>query len=151
MIVRPATVADCIRLFPLLREGDRKEIALATGDSTVKVLLDSLKVSEEAWVAEGDDGALLGIYGVANVNGMGGPWMLATPEVYRYSKALVKGGREWVKGLLLRYPMLFNFVHAENTKSIAWLRKLGFTIGELVPEFGAGKAPFYFFHQSPHV
>jgi hypothetical protein len=138
-------------LFPLLRECDRREIALATGDPTVKVLLDSLAVSEEAWVAEGDDGKLLGIYGVAKVDDMGGPWMLATPEVCRYSKALVKDGREWVKDLLLRYPALFNFVHAENTKSIAWLRSLGFTIGELVPEFGAGKAPFHLFYQLSHV
>ena len=149
MIVRPATVADCRALFPLLRECDRREIELATGDSTVQVLLDSLESSEEAWVGIGDQGELLGIYGVARIGDMGGPWMLATPDVYRYSKELVRDGREWVKGILPRYSMLFNFVHEDNTRSIAWLRKLGFTIGKLVPEYGAAKAPFYLFHQSP--
>jgi N-acetylglutamate synthase-like GNAT family acetyltransferase len=147
VIVRQATVADCYALFPLLREQDRKEIALATGDHTAKVLLDSLKASEEAWVAEETDGTLLGIYGVARVEGMGGVWMLATPAVYRHSKALVKDGRAWILRVMERYPMLFNFVHAENTRSIAWLRKLGFTIGELVP-FGAAQAPFHFFYQN---
>jgi hypothetical protein len=125
------------------------EVLLSSGDATVAPLLRSLAVSEEAWVAVGESGEVFGIYGVANVEGMGSPWMVATPEVYRYSKELVRDGREWIKTILPRYPMLFNFVHAENTKSIAWLRKLGFTIGELVPEFGAGKAPFYFFHQEP--
>lgn len=73
--------------------------------------------------------------------------MVATPEVYGYSKELVKDGRKWIKSILPRYSRLFNFVHAENSRSISWLRSLGFTIGELVPEFGAGKAPFYLFYQ----
>lgn len=151
MIVRPATVEDCHALFPLLRECDRKEILLATGDSTVQVLLSSIAASEEAWIAEELDGTLLGIYGVSNVEGMGGVWMLATPAVYRHSKALVKDGRKWIAGLLKRFPILFNFVHAENSRSIGWLRKLGFTIGELVPDFGAGKAPFNFFYRNSNV
>jgi N-acetylglutamate synthase-like GNAT family acetyltransferase len=149
VIIRKATEADCYALFPLLRGCDRREILLATGDDTVQVLLRSIAASEEAWVAEEPDGTLLGIYGVANVEGMGGVWMLATPAVYRHPKALVQDGRKWVDGLLKRYSILFNFVHAENLRSISWLRKLGFKIGELVPDFGAGKAPFHFFHREP--
>ncbi|SMG43219.1 hypothetical protein [Paraburkholderia susongensis] len=149
MIIRKATEADCHDLFPRLRVKDRVEIALSSGDTTVGVMLRSLEASDEAWVALNDQGELFGIYGVAEVQGLGSPWMVATPEVYRYQKELVKDGREWVKSILPKYSRLFNFVHAENTQSIAWLRRLGFTIGELVPEYGAGRAPFYLFYQDP--
>lgn len=151
MIIREATEADCHYLFPRLRKGDLKEIALSSGDTTVGVLLRAVASSEEAWVAMGDSGVPFGVYGVTRVETLGCPWMVATPDVYGFSKELVRDGRAWVQSILPCYNMLFNFVHADNTPSIAWLRKLGFTIGELIPEYGVGKAPFYFFHQSPHV
>lgn len=149
MIIRKATAADCHELFPKLRKQDRVEIELSSGDPTVGVMLRSLEASDEAWVALDESGELFGIYGVAEVQGLGSPWMVATPTVYRYSRELVRDGRAWVQSILPRYSRLFNFVHAENTQSIAWLRRLGFTIGELVPDYGAGKAPFHLFYQDP--
>jgi hypothetical protein len=151
VIIRKATEADCHVLFPKLRKQDRVEIELSSGDPTVGVMLRALEMSDEAWVAVGDSGEPFGIYGVTTVDGMGSPWMVATPEVYQHTKALVKDGRKWVAEILPRYPMLFNFVHAENTRSIAWLRALGFTLGEMVPQYGAHKAPFIFFHRERHV
>lgn len=151
MIIRKATEADCHVLFPKLREQDRTEIKLSSGDPTVGVMLRSLEMSDEAWVALTESGELFGIYGVAEVQGFGSPWMVATPEVYKYSRELVRDGRTWVQSILPRYPRLFNFVHVENTRSIAWLRRLGFIIGEVVPEYGAGRAPFHLFYQDPHV
>jgi len=149
VITRKATIADAAALFPRLREADRKEIALSSGDHTASVLVRSIEASEEAWAVLNDAGEVFVLYGVARLGKFGGPWMVASPEVYRHSKELVKTGREWVVSLLPRYSRLFNFVHAENLRSIAWLKRLGFTIGELVPDFGAGKAPFHFFYQDP--
>jgi len=145
--IRKATTADCLSLFPRLRKQDRVEIALSSGDESEAPLLRSLGVSAEAWVAVDELDVPICIYGVAQVGGFGSPWMVATPEVYRFSKRLVKDGRVWVSRVQADYPALFNFVHAENTASIAWLRSLGFTIGELVSDYGAARAPFYHFYR----
>lgn len=151
MIVRRAVEADCHVMFPKLREQDRNEIALSSGDHTVAVMLRSLSVSDEAWVAVNDAGEPFCIYGVGNVQGYGSPWMVATPEVHRYAKRLVRDGRKWVASIQSRYPLLFNFVHSENSASISWLSSLGFTVGELVPEYGAGRAPFHYFYRERDV
>lgn len=151
MIIRPSRESDCHALFPILRQQDRTEIELSSGDRSVDVLVRALRSSDEAFTAISNDGTVFGMYGVADVQGLGSPWMVASPEVYRYSKALVKDGREWVRQMQSRYPVLFNFVHADNAASIAWLRKLGFTIGELVPDYGAGRAPFYLFYRNRNV
>lgn len=151
MRIRKATPDDCLSLFPRLREQDRTEVALSSGCTTEWPLLHSLKVSRETWVAVDDNDVPFCIYGVAGVDGLGSPWMLATPEVYRYSKRLVKDGRKWIDEIQGLYPALFNFVHSENTASIAWLRSLGFTIGELVPDYGVAQAPFYHFYRVRNV
>ncbi|MCA8110255.1 hypothetical protein [Burkholderia cepacia] len=151
MRVRKATSADCYSLFPRLREQDRAEIALSSGDATEAPLLRSLVASAEAWVAVDSNDVPFCIYGVAEVDGLGSPWMVATPEVYRFAKRLVKDGRVWVASIQERYTALFNFVHADNSASIAWLRSLGFTIGELVPDYGVARAPFYHFYRVRNV
>ncbi|OXI98474.1 hypothetical protein CFB48_24050 [Burkholderia sp. AU33647] len=95
-MIRIATPADCRSLFPRLREQDRVEIALSSGDATEGPLLRSLEASKEAWVAVDENNIPFCIYGVAEVDGFGSPWMVATPEVYRFSKRLVKDGRKWI-------------------------------------------------------
>ncbi|MBY4725704.1 MULTISPECIES: hypothetical protein [Burkholderia] len=72
------------------------EIALSSGDATEGPLLRSLEASKEAWVAVDENNIPFCIYGVAEVDGFGSPWMVATPEVYRFSKRLVKDGRKWI-------------------------------------------------------
>lgn len=146
---RKAMNTDCIALFPKLRERDCTELALSSGVSTAAILVQSVELSEDAWLATGADGAPLGLFDVAPHGDLGVVWMVATPEVANHAVELVLQGRAWIKSILPRYSRLFNFVHAENVRSISWLRSLGFTIGELVPEFGAGKAPFYLFYQDP--
>lgn len=150
MIIRKATEADCHELFPRLRQQDRKEIALSSGDDSVAVLLRSWRASDECWVAV-ESGHPICIYGVAPVDGLGSPWMVATPEVYRHAKRLVRDGRKWVERIQADYPELFNFVYVENRASIAWLHALGFTIGELIEEYGACRAPFYHFYRERNV
>jgi hypothetical protein len=44
--------------------------------------------------------------------------------------------------MLKAFPHLVNFVHAKNTTSVRWLRRLGFTLHEAVP-YGALGEPFH--------
>lgn len=148
---RPATVEDAVSLSGRLRHEDMVEVHLASGKSPEEVLVLSLSISEVAEAAV-VDGEVIAIRGIGGGGGIGVPWLLCSPEVSRWSKRMVADAIPWVAHHLQRYQMLTNMVHAENTKAIQWLRRLGFTIGDLHPEWGAGKAPFHQFYMfNPNV
>lgn len=147
---RQATLDDAVSLSKRLRREDAIEVSLTTGDAPEATLKASVgsPAAEESWAAVGTDGKVIALWGVHRYQLVAGiPWMLASPEVTRYSKRLVKDGRQWVNRINLSFPILTNMVHADNTSAINWLKSLGFTIGALYPEFGVGKAPFYQFHK----
>lgn len=149
IVYREATLEDAVSLTKRLRESDHIEVSLAAGGVTDDLLMDSVggPTSIEAWAAE-VDGLVVALWGVHQQKlVVGVPWLLCSPEVARYAKRLVKDGRQWVNRISIQFPILTNMVHAENTSSINWLKSLGFTIGPLHPEYGAGKAPFYQFYK----
>jgi hypothetical protein len=144
---RKATDTDCIQLFPKLREQDRNELFLSSGINTAEILIKSVELSEESWLASDANGDTLGLFGVVRHGDMGAVWLVTTPDAASQTAALVQQGREWICSLLSRYARVFNCVHSENVTAIAWLSSLGFTIGEVIPEFGVAKVPFTFFYQ----
>jgi hypothetical protein len=75
------------------------------------------------------------------------PWMLGTPGMMKYSRMLVKDARVYIDEKMKEFTCLFNFVHAENSVSIGWLKHLGFTLGKTVEEYGPGKQPFILFYR----
>jgi hypothetical protein len=144
---RKATDTDCIQLFPKLREQDRNELFLSSGINTAEILIKSVGASEESWLATGANGVPLGVFGVVRHGDLGAVWLVATPDAASHAVELVGQGREWTRSLLSRYARVFNCVHSENATAIAWLSSLGFTIGEVIPDFGVAKVPFTFFYQ----
>ena len=52
---------------------------------------------------------------------------------------------EWVEKINNDYPLLLNYVHADNTVSKRWLKSLGFQFIDLIKEHGVGREPFYQF------
>jgi len=78
------------------------------------------------------------------LTGLGSPWMLGTPELDRHSRVLVRRTPEYIGRMLNAFPHLVNFVHAKNTTSVRWLRRLGFTLHDARP-YGALGEPFHFF------
>jgi hypothetical protein len=93
------------------------------------------------------DGELAAILGVAPINmltGIGSPWMLGTPVLDRHQRVLVRSTPEYIGRMLKAFPHLVNFVHAQNTTSVRWLRRLGFSLDEAAP-FGALGEPFHRF------
>ena len=147
---RKATLDDAISLSSRLRPEDATEVSLTTDEPTEDVLIHAVNGSEEALAAE-VGGTVIALWGVHRHKLVVGiPWLLSSPEVSRYAKRLVADGSQWVNRINIAYPVLTNMVHAENTTAINWLKRLGFTVGDLYPEFGVGKAPFYqFFKYSP--
>lgn len=143
---RPAKLSDCMQLAPRLREADVKELAASSGEEPLEALIISLQVSSECNAIIDDDGLVIGLFGVAIVDeDLGTPWLLGADGIKDISREFIRGCHSWVNQIQEEFPVLCNFVHAENKIAIRWLKKLGFTIINLVPEFGVGKEPFYEF------
>ena len=148
---RVATLDDAVSLSSRLRPEDATEVRLGTGRPAEEVLVESVAISEVAEAAV-VDGVVIAIRGIslASLPGnaiIGVPWMLCSPDVLRWSKRMVKDAIEWVAHHGNTYHIMGNMVHAENTKALGWLKHIGFTIGNLYPEWGVGKAPFYQFYR----
>ena len=141
--VRPATAADAHYLAPRLREEDRAEGVAMFGMEPLPLLLGGV-LGGRAWVGVMDDNPL-GIYGVASSHveeGVGHPWMVATPSLIKHQISFLKQSPAAVAQLQDGYHTLTNLVDERNTVHIRWLKWCGFSIVRRFPEFGFEKRPF---------
>lgn len=147
-LIRPGRLQDAVALAGRLRRADALEALLATGDGEFDVLTSSVALSNECWAAE-DGGKVIAVGGVTfdYERNLGYPWLMGSDEMLKYPVTLVKVGREAVARWAPRCRTLMNYVHAENEVHIRWLKRIGFTMGQTIPEFGEGKAPFIHFYR----
>jgi hypothetical protein len=143
---RPANWGDCRELAPFLRKQDEKEVMASDGLSPLRALQESFKASYgECHTIIHEDGSIVGMFGLA-VNGMfASPWLLGSDKLPETKKVMLPVSAKWVEEMNTSHPLLLNFVHAENTVSIKWLKSLGFQFINLVKEYGVGREPFYQF------
>lgn len=132
-----------------IRPADRVELLLSNGCDIQETLEYSVRLSDECFVAETPEDGVLCLFGVgpAQEPAVGIPWMVGTDAMLKHPKGLIQGGRWATERWLEKYPTLVNFVHAANAVSIAWLQHIGFSLGQLVPNYGVGQAPFYQFYR----
>ncbi len=145
--VRKATEDDVRHIAPRLREADKKELMASCGEDPEKHLLDSLKLpSMGTWVGVKNDKPEI-IFGVVQsaCREIGFPWMVCTDELKKSPREFIIKCKRWVEGFSKNYPLLLNFVHAENELHIRWLKWCGFEFIELHEEYGVGKEPFWEF------
>lgn len=143
VLIRPTEPGDVEILHANLRDSDRAECeAYGEGD-----ILEGIRASAARSVLCWSgfvDGKLAAIFGCAPlslVSGIGSPWMLGTPVLDAHSRVLVATVPDYIAVMLTAFPHLVNHVHAKNTTSVRWLRRLGFTMGNQEP-YGALGAPF---------
>lgn len=136
-----------IRLYPIspagmahvaehLRAVDRREIEAGSNRPPLEAIQLSAAQSAEGFEARTLTGRPLCVGGVGVISEErreGSPWMLATDELQRHPLTLMRMSHAWVADIRTRYASLWNLVHAENAVSIAWLRRLGFTILPAIP------------------
>jgi hypothetical protein len=142
---RTSVEEDCYILAPHMREQDKKEVKASNGLEPLESLILSLKYSEECNTAIHDDGSVIGMFGVADCGEFGGPWLLGSDRLLEIKKDFIMYSKEWVVETNKRYPILMNYVHADNTVAKRWLKSLGFVFLKRVEEYGVGKEPFYEF------
>lgn len=142
--VRVATREDCFDLAPRLRPEDRMEVALTFGLEPIQSILLGFRTGLTFAVVW--DTEVVALFGCGGVPGhLGVPWMLASPTLSRIRKSFLRECREYVRGMMLVYGDLENWVWAGNKVHIEWLKWLGFTIEAPVPH-GIYDQPFHHFY-----
>lgn len=145
--VRAATLEDIKDLAPRLREADKAEIFASTGMTPEECLEFSLTLpSVGIWVGIYDGRPEL-IFGLTHSGDpdVGIPWMVATDEVTKNPKPFLQYCGMWIDGFSKQFPVLRNFVHAENAVHIRWLKRCGFEFVKLHEKHGYGQEPFWEF------
>lgn len=143
VFVRDTHLTDIVRLAQNLREADRAEIRAYGHTDVLKQLTRSAAHSMLCWTAfiDGEVAAVLGVAPMSVMAGIGSPWMMGTPVLDAHSRVLVRETPRYIDQMLVAFPHLVNYVHAENTTSIRWLRRLGFFVD--TPQlYGPLDAPF---------
>lgn len=145
------TAQDIEHVAANLRAADVQELQAVGGPEfdLLRCLFLSVAVSDDVYVAvsaAGEPVALTGVSPVSLLGGLGCPWLLGTDSLMRYPRDIVTHGRQLVCKWELRYSHLFNYVDARNARSIAWLRRIGFTIQPAQPH-GLQGVPFHRFER----
>lgn len=128
--VQAAVVA--LKIYANMRTHDRAEMLLM-GYDDLFYIKDSIDQSGECFAAYGSNNELLCVFGVVNRKnlGFGVPvWLVATEDVNKYHKELVKHGRTIIKSFVKRYKKLYNYISIENEPALRYIRAMG---AELYP------------------
>jgi hypothetical protein len=128
----PATLAHADAID--LRTGDRREIealGLAPRDGIVRSLARSLWA--DAYIADGEVAALVGVALQPLVGGIAMPWLLTGRPVDRYAKAFLRLTRARVQTMRAEHGTLVACVHAEYREAVRWLAWLGFELAPARP------------------
>lgn len=139
---RPARFEDCRAMAPHMRSQDANEVMASHGFKPYDALKESYRASQEHNSIIHEDGSVVAMFGVSDYGSYAVPWMLGTDKLLETKRTMIPVAKQWVDEILERYPLLFNYVHADNTVSKRWLKSLGFEFIKLEEEYGVGKEPF---------
>lgn len=153
VVIHPTAPGDVETLIANLRPADLAECQAYGRPGMAEGIRSSARRSLLCWsgFVDGELAAILGVAPIDMLAGIGSPWMLGTSVLDAHSRVLVRETPEYIGRMLNAFPHLVNFVHAKNTTSVRWLRRLGFTLHEAVP-YGALGEPFHPFEmKANHV
>ena len=143
--LRKSNNKDLDYVIKNMRVIDKIEAFYQSGQSPEDAVAYTYLCSNITMTVAGDNDQPMGLCGVADNKCI---WFVATDELFdnkKYRIQLVRQGKEWVDNLLESYKILYNYVYAENTSAIKWLKALGFTFVKLHESYGYQKKPFYEF------
>ncbi len=127
-----------------LRSEDRREIEHATGKASHEVLPLAVSLSAESYTFNMQGPfCLFGVTDDPKNAGYGVVWLVASDEVIRHARYLVKQAPLYLDRWASRYPNgLHNYVDSRNLLHLRWLELVGFTLGEEIDIRGV---PFLYF------
>ena len=147
---RQASIEDVHDLTPRLRASDKEECLHYAGPHYESSLVESVVAcGDRAEAALDPDGKVIAILGCSSEHKypfIGVPFMVGSDDIEKYPKHALTDARARTKVWAEEFPLLLNMVYAENTQTIKWLKRVGYTIGFL-HNWGYSKAPFYNFYK----
>lgn len=128
-----------------MRPSDVEEVWASSRFTPEQALMSSWLGSRWTYTVNDEDGPVA-MFGVAPwEEGVGTPWMLATPRLMgAHRREFIVKSRLVVGQMQAEFTSLENHVDARNLASIRWLRWLGFTIHPAAPR-GPFRLPFHRF------
>lgn len=124
-----------------MRDADQAEVRASGYDDMHLALKHSVAFSTHhvTFLADGEPCAVMGVGPTSFIEGTGAPWLLGTDALWRERRALMGLPARYIPHMLRVYPTLTNFVHAPNTRAVAWLQRIGFTMGPAAPHGPRGE------------
>lgn len=134
-IIRKPTQADVEYLIENVRPEDIEEVEAFDGSTVAETLHDTpdLLENSEVWEVDGKIVCMFGVTPVKEFQGVGVIWMLATAEFDKHAMVFAVNCKKVVKKMIKGYEFVFNYVHTKNTKSVEWLKWLGFVMHDPAP------------------
>ena len=138
-MIRKANASDIMKLAENMREADKQEVEALTGLDPLAALSLGLFHSDVCWAGYGDDGEIVGIWGITPVvpNAVGSVWLLSTDAIKGYGRELIRDGSKWLDEQNALYPVLTNVVTESNDVHIRLIKHLGFEFKEPIDNYGA--------------
>jgi hypothetical protein len=128
-----------------LRPGDLREIKVLGLTMPEAFAISTRRdVWSHTYLIDGEIAAMVGLAANSILGGWGSPWLVTGTPVDRHARLFLKETRAGVERMKAVFPRLSNYVHADYTQTVRWLRWLGFSIGAPEPRGPLG-APFCLF------
>lgn len=144
LILKQAEESDIEYLAANLRQGDINEIKASNGLAPKEALKFGILNSQFCSVAI-HDGTPCAIFGLVRTGEKEGCiWMLGTDYLDKIKVCFSRTSKWMIKIFLGNYPMLYNYVHVENSKAIELLTWLGAKF-EIEAPYGAEGRMFHKF------
>lgn len=123
-----------------LRSADTDELRAATGIKNTWVALKYCVQQSSEWIEIGyhpDTGEIITIFGLSKTLDhfeediiIGVPWMMASPNLIKHKKLLMRYSKKVIGEMLDQFPYLANYVDSRNVVHINWLKRMGFKLPE---------------------
>ncbi len=119
------TLAECAAKA---REVDRQEAMLQTGKPLDEALWRSYRMSTGCYAGRLDDDLVCvwGVAALAPLEGIGQPWLVATPMIDRAAFPFLRQCWYYLNKMKDDHDFLWNVVWEENTAARQWLAWMGF-------------------------
>lgn len=130
-----------------IREADENEFIRASGLDVRPCLELGFGHARDVWTGllDGEPVMMCGVTTMPGRPDVGIPWLVATNDIEKVAKDFHKRSKEILKKMQAGYRGLINYADAENTATLHWLKRLGFTILEPEP-YGRSGMPFHRFY-----
>ena len=148
LLVRPARQEHTRNLADRLSEDDAAELYAAFGLGPRDGLDMCHAMSDEVWTAVKDDGMVGALWGLRCYPTTAGAnvWLACDPsEITRAPISFTHIVKEQLRLFSEKNGILYGYADERNQDHLRWLRRLGFEMTRLIPEYGHEKRPFYEF------